>query len=66
MRIFIAIFVGLVGGFVLGIALSSFIGIVSMRLLDEPIGIKYLPYYTSILCAVLLPVIDAKSKKGSN
>lgn len=66
MRIFIAIIVGLVGGFVLGIALSSFVGIISMGLLDEPIGIKYLPYYTSILCAALVPVIDAKSKKGSN
>lgn len=64
MRTFIAIIVGLIGGFVLGIALSSFIGIVGMMVYDEPVGIKYLSYYTAILCAILVPVIDLKSRKA--
>lgn len=63
MRIFIAIMVGLTGGFLLGIALSSFIGILGMFLFNEPIGIKYLSYVTAIICAIVVPVIDQKTLK---
>jgi hypothetical protein len=63
MRIFIAILVGIIGGFVLGIALSSFIGVLGMILFNEPMGVKYLSYYTSIICAILVPIIDQKSLK---
>jgi len=62
MRTFIAIIVGLVGGFLLGIALSSMIGIISVTVFQNPFGIKFLPYYTAALCAVLVPIIDAKSE----
>lgn len=61
MRTFIAIIVGLIGGFVLGVALSSFIGIISVTLFQSPFGIKFLPYYAAVLCAILVPIIDAKS-----
>ncbi|QGH33730.1 hypothetical protein GI584_06730 [Gracilibacillus salitolerans] len=64
MRTFIAIIVGLLGGFVLGIALSSFIGILGMTLFNTPIGIKFLPYYTAIICAILVPFLDHKQKSG--
>ncbi|MFD2044193.1 DUF5957 family protein [Ornithinibacillus salinisoli] len=63
MRAFIAIIVGLIGGFFLGIALSSFIGIFGMLAFDQAMGIKFLPYFTAIICAVLIPIIDHKSKK---
>jgi hypothetical protein len=63
MRIFIAILVGIIGGFVLGIALSSFIGVLGMILFNEPMGVKYLSYYTAIICAILVPIIDQKSLK---
>ncbi|WP_449538564.1 DUF5957 family protein [Ferdinandcohnia sp. Marseille-Q9671] len=63
MRMFIAVIVGIIGGFVLGIALSSFIGIVGITLFDKPIGIKYLSYYCSLICAILVPILDNKSRK---
>src|SRR5699024_6508692 len=48
MRIFFGILVGLIGGFVLGIALASFIGVFGIILFNEPMGIKYLSYFTAI------------------
>ncbi|TDB51063.1 MULTISPECIES: DUF5957 family protein [Bacillaceae] len=63
MRVFIAVIVGVFGGFILGIALSSFIGVVGMTLFNEPFGIKYLSYYTSFVCAILVPIIDHKTFK---
>lgn len=60
MRLFLFIFIGLVGGFLLGIALSSMIGIIGMWFIGQPIGIKYLPYFTAILCAIVVPALDQK------
>ncbi len=62
MRIFLGILIGLIGGFILGIALSSFIGVLGMILFNEPFGIKYLPYFTAMLCAIVVPIIDQKSQ----
>ncbi|GAA0609370.1 hypothetical protein GCM10009001_28520 [Virgibacillus siamensis] len=64
MRIFFGILVGLIGGFVLGIALSSFIGVLGMILFNEPLGIKYLSYFTAIICAVVVPFMDQKNLKS--
>lgn len=63
MRSFIAMIVGLLGGFVLGIALSSIIGIAGMAIFDSPMGIKFFPYYTAIICAILVPIIDHKKRR---
>ncbi len=63
MRIFSAMIVGLVGGFIVGIALSSFIGVIGMTLFDKPIGVKYLSFYTSFICAIVVPIMDRKSIK---
>ena len=62
MRVFVAVLIGIIGGFVLGIALSSFIGIFGMLLFDKPLGIKYLPFFTSFICAIVVPIIDQKGK----
>ncbi|WP_342389194.1 DUF5957 family protein [Salinicoccus bachuensis] len=61
MRIFLAMIVGVVGGFILGIALSSMIGVLGMMVFNQPVGIKYLPYFTALGCAILVPMIDHKS-----
>jgi Family of unknown function (DUF5957) len=60
MKTFIAIIIGVIGGFILGLALSSFIGIVGMILFDQPIGIKFLPYYCSVICAIIVPMWSKK------
>ncbi|MDA3129439.1 DUF5957 family protein [Aliibacillus thermotolerans] len=65
MRTFLTILVGLLGGFVIGIALSSMIGIFGMLFLNEPIGIKFLPYFTALLCAIIVPMIEQKSRNRS-
>lgn len=62
MRTFIAIIVGLIGGFIIGIALSSTIAILGMILFNEPIGFKYLSYFSAIFCAILLPIIEQKNR----
>lgn len=62
MRAFISVLVGLIGGFVLGIALSSVIGIISVTVFQSPFGIKFLPYYMAVLCAIIVPIVDAKTK----
>lgn len=59
MRTFIGVLVGIIGGFILGIALSSFIAVLGMLLFNEPFGIRYLPYFTSIVCAIIVPIIDS-------
>jgi len=55
--------VGVVGGFILGIALSSFIGVFGMMFFDQPMGIKYLPYFSSFICAIAVPYMDSKTMK---
>lgn len=63
MRTFITIVVGLIGGFILGIALSSFIGIIGFTLFDRPIGIKFLPYICAAVCAIVVPLVDQRRAK---
>lgn len=65
MRFFLAMIVGLIGGFILGIVLSSLIGIVGMTLFNQPLGFKYLSYVTAIICAIIVPIIDQKSEQKS-
>ncbi|MBW8351270.1 hypothetical protein K0H71_17775 [Bacillus sp. IITD106] len=62
MKIFTSILAGVVGGFILGIALSSMIGTFGMVFLNQPIGIKFLPYITALLCAIVVPMWSKKDK----
>lgn len=64
MRTMFGVIVGIFGGFILGIALSSFIGMFGMIVFDQPMGIKYLPYFTSMICAVLVPIIDNRAQRA--
>lgn len=60
MRLLLAVFMGGIGGFILGIVLSEFIGVFGMILFNEPIGIKFLPYFTALLCAIVVPIWGKK------
>ncbi|WP_368655048.1 DUF5957 family protein [Ornithinibacillus sp. 4-3] len=62
MRLMLAILVGIIGGFILGIALSSFIGVIGWTFFGKALGIKFLPFYTSGLCAIIVPIIDQKNR----
>ena len=62
MRTMVATIVGVIGGFILGIALSSFIGIFGMMVFGHPMGIKFLPFFTSIICAFLVPIMDSRAQ----
>ncbi|MCJ7840092.1 DUF5957 family protein [Lederbergia sp. NSJ-179] len=63
MRTLLSILVGIVGGFVLGIALSSFIGVFTYMMFDQPFGIKFLPYFTALFCAILIPMWEQRRIK---
>lgn len=65
MRAFIAMIVGIIGGFVLGVALSSIIGIISVTAFGSPFGIKFLPYYIAVLCAIVVPIVDARARNDN-
>jgi len=65
MRAFIAMIVGVIGGFVLGVALSSIIGIISVTIFRSPYGIKFLPYYMAVLCAIVVPIVDARARNDN-
>lgn len=57
MKTLVYAFAGMIGGFLLGIALSSLMGIIGMMLFKQPVGIKYLPYFTAVFGAVILPAL---------
>lgn len=72
MRIMIAAVTGILGGFIIGVLLSSIIGILSFQLFFKPFGIPFLPYLCALAGAVAVPVIDRRqwqhrrsSKNGS-
>lgn len=56
----------LIIGFVIGIMLSEFIGIIGMVGFGRAVGIKYLPVYTAIALAILTNLVAGllKSKSG--
>jgi hypothetical protein len=71
MRTMIAAVTGILGGFIIGVLLSSVIGIFSFQLFFKPFGIPFLPYLCALAGAVAVPVIDWRqwqhrrsSKKG--
>ncbi len=60
MRLLLSIFVGIFGGFILGIILSEFIGILGMIIFQKPIGIKYLPFYTAVIFTLIALIYNKK------
>ena len=63
MRVFVALFVGLAGGFVVGLVLSQVIAIAGLLLVNQPLGIKFLPIYLAVAGAVIAPFIAARSRR---
>jgi hypothetical protein len=63
MRILIALVVGLAGGFLLGLVLSQVIAIVGLLLVNQPIGIKFLPIYLALAGAVIAPIVEARNRR---
>lgn len=63
MRIFVAIVINLVEGFIAGIVLSDVIGIVGFTLFDRLVGIKFLPFYCAVVCAIVVPIVDQRRSK---
>lgn len=55
----------LILGFAIGIILSEVIGIVGVLAFNRVIGIKYLPFYTSIALMILANLTDAFIRRKS-
>ncbi|WP_274361758.1 DUF5957 family protein [Paenibacillus thermotolerans] len=47
----------LIGGFIVGVVLSELIAVVGKLMFDRAVGIKYLPVYTAVLSAVIVPIL---------
>jgi hypothetical protein len=63
MRTMIAAVTGIFGGFIIGVLLSSVIGILSFQFFFKPFGIPFLPYLCALAGAVAVPVIDWRQWK---
>ena len=54
---------GAAGGLTAGVILSNLIGIISFFVFDQPVGIKFLPFYLAALSAVIVPAWQYKKKQ---
>ncbi len=55
----------IVGGLVAGLVLSEIIGIVGMLVFGTEAGLKFLPVYLAIACAVAAPLLYRQSRRRS-
>ncbi len=65
MKTAVACAVGLVAGFLTGIVLSEIIGIIGFLISGQAVGIKYLPIYLAVACAVVAPAVHARARRRS-
>jgi predicted lipid-binding transport protein (Tim44 family) len=55
-----------VGGLVAGLVLSEIIGIIGMLVFGTAAGIKFLPVYLALACAIAAPVLYRRFRHRSN
>ena len=55
MRTGVLVIIGLFAGFLAGIMLSGLIGLASMLLFDDVIGLRFLPIYLAIIGGIVAP-----------
>jgi hypothetical protein len=65
MRTFFITLIALLVGFLIGIVLSEWIGIIGVLGLGRAVGIKYLPVYTAISSAFLANLVDRSLRRRS-
>ena len=65
MRMFVITLVALLIGFLIGIKLSEFIGIIGVLGFGRVMGVKYLAVYTAILLAILANLVDRSLRRKS-
>jgi hypothetical protein len=63
MRVLIALVVGVIGGFALGLVIAQVIAVVGLLLFDQLVGIKFLPIYLAIAGAVIAPLVEAHNRR---
>ncbi len=56
--------IGVVGGFIGGLLLSTIIGIIGFLLFEKQLGIKFLPFYLAFISSILVPVWMYKKRRG--
>ncbi len=64
-RIFVITILALIAGFIIGMGLSEFIGIVGFIQYHQAVGIKYLPVYTAIALAIIVNLVDFFARRNS-
>ena len=59
------IFIGAGSGLIVGFLLSNIIAMLGLLLFEQPIGIKFLPFYMALLFSILVPVIMQRKTKSN-
>lgn len=65
MRIFVITLIALMVGFLIGLKLSEWIGIVGVLGFGRAVGIKYLPVYSAVITALLANLVYVALRRKS-
>jgi hypothetical protein len=65
MRTFVITLIAMLAGFLIGIILSEWIGIIGVLGFGRAVGIKYLPIYTAVSSALLANLVDRSLRRKS-
>ena len=63
--LFSLIFIGAGSGLIIGFILSNILALLGLLLFEQPIGIKFLPFYKALLSSILVPVIMQRKTKSN-
>ena len=63
--LFSLIFIGAGSGLIIGFILSNILALLGLLLFEQPIGIKFLPFYMALLSSILVPVIMQRKTKSN-
>jgi Family of unknown function (DUF6220)/Family of unknown function (DUF5957) len=60
------IFIGAGSGLIVGFLLSNILAMLGLLLFEQPIGVKYLPFYMAVISSILVPVIMYRKTRSNH
>ena len=60
------IFIGVGSGLIVGFLLSNILAMLGLLLFEQPIGVKYLPFYMAVISSILVPVIMYRKTRSNH
>ena len=59
-------FIGAGSGLIVGFLLSNILAMLGLLLFEQPIGVKYLPFYMAVISSILVPVIMYRKTRSNH